>query len=277
MLLDDLKDYLGFAVAGNFANHLGEAGEADEFSVIKTEEKNAPKGMFPFYIKDHDSFLGTYPICDEIILTHGRESENLQVEAEVALICDFVYENGKIIDLVPKYFSAFNDCSIRVNNGEKLSTKKNWGTNTKGISQDIIEIDNFTEKGILNKYHITSFIKRNGIVYDYGMTSSVKSYSYFFEKLRTWMIDKLNTQVDCGPLEELTQFMTNIKDAKGILIAAGATAYTDFGKKNFLKKGDEIFVYVYNAHAHSYLDIMNDMCGMDTFLGECSKLHQYVE
>ena len=277
MLLEDLKDYLGFAVAGNFANHLGEAGEADEFSVIKTEEKNAPKGMFPFYIKDHNSFLGTYPICDEIILTHGREAENLQVEAEVALICDFVYENGKIIDLVPKYFSAFNDCSIRVNNGEKLSTKKNWGENTKGISQEIIKIDDFTEKGILNKYHITSFIKRDGIVHDYGMTSSVKSYSYFFEKLRIWMIDKLNSQDDCGPLEELTQFMTNAKDAKGILIAAGATAYTDFGKKNFLKKGDEIFVYVYNAHSHSYQDIMNDMCGMDTFLGECSKLHQYVK
>ena len=277
MLLEDLKDYLGFAVAGNFANHLGEAGEADEFSVIKTEEKNAPKGMFPFYIKDHNSFLGTYPICDEIVLTHGRENENLQVEAEVALICDFVYENGKIIDLVPKYFSAFNDCSIRVNNGEKLSTKKNWGPNTKGISQEIIKIDDFTEKGILNKYHITSFIKRDGIVHDYGMTSSVKSYSYFFEKLRIWMIDKLNSQDDCGPLEELTQFMTNAKDAKGILIAAGATAYTDFGKKNFLKKGDEIFVYVYNAHSHSYQDIMNDMCGMDTFLGECSKLHQYVK
>lgn len=277
MLLEDLKDYLGFAVAGNFANHLGEAGEADEFSVIKTEEKNAPKGMFPFYIKDHNSFLGTYPICDEIVLTHGRENENLQVEAEVALICDFVYENGKIIDLVPKYFSAFNDCSIRVNNGEKLSTKKNWGENTKGISQEIIKIDDFTEKGILNKYHITSFIKRDGIVHDYGMTSSVKSYSYFFEKLRIWMIDKLNSQDDCGPLEKLTQFMTNAKDAKGILIAAGATAYTDFGKKNFLKKGDEIFVYVYNAHSHSYQDIMNDMCGMDTFLGECSKLHQYVK
>ena len=277
MLLEDLKDYLGFAVAGNFANHLGEAGEADEFSVIKTEEKNAPKGMFPFYIKDHKSFLGTYPICDEVILTHGRENENLQVEAEVALICDFVYENGKIVDLVPKYFSAFNDCSIRVNNGEKLSTKKNWGENTKGISQDIIPIDNFTEKGILNKYHITSFIKRDGIVHDYGTTSAVKSYSYYFEKLRVWMMDKLNCQEDCGPLEELTQFMWNLENSKGILIAAGATAYTDFGKKNFLKKGDEIFVYVYNAHAHSYQDIMNDMCGVDTFLGECSKLHQFVQ
>ena len=277
MLLDDLKDYLGFAVAGNFANHLGEAGEADEFSVIKTDEKNAPKGMFPFYIKGHKSFLGTYPICDEFVLTHGREDENLQVEAEVALICDFVYENGKVVDLIPTHFSAFNDCSIRVTNGEKLSTKKNWGEKTKGISQDIIKIDDFSQKGVLSKYHITSFVKRDGIVHDYGTTSAVKSYCYFFEKLRVWMIDKLNNQEDCGPLEELTQFMTNAKDAKGILIAAGATAYTEFGKHNFLKKGDEIFVYVYNAHAHSYLDIMNDMCGMDTFLSECSKLHQYVQ
>ena len=277
-IIEDLKDYLGFAVAGNFANHLGEAGEAGEFSVIKTAEKDAPKGMFPFYIKGHNSFLGTYPICDEIILTHGRENENLQVEAEVALICDFAYENEQVIDIIPKYFAAFNDCSIRIQDGNKLSTKKNWGISTKGISQDLIPIDNFTEKGILSKYHISSFIKRDGIVCDYGTTSAVKSYSYFFEKLKYWMIDILNCQEDCGPLEELGQFLRiAAKDAKGILIAAGATAYTDFGKKNFLKKGDEIFVYVYNAHAHSFQDIMNDMCGMDTYLGQCSKLHQIVQ
>ena len=277
MLLEDLKDYLGFAVAGNFANHLGEAGEADEFAVIQTKEKDAPKGMFPFYIKGHESFLGTYPICDEVILTHGRENENLQVEAEVALICDFVYEDKKVIDIIPKYFSAFNDCSIRVNNGEKLSTKKNWGKNTKGISQEIIEIDNFTQDGILNKYHIASFIKRDGIVHDYGTTSAVKSYSYFFGQLKEWMIDKLNNQEDCGPLEEIAPFLKNAKDAKGILIAAGATAYSEFGKNNFLQKGDEIFVYIYNAHFHSFDDIYNDMCGVDTYLGQCSKLHQIVK
>ena len=130
---------------------------------------------------------------------------------------------------------------------------------------------------LLSRYHIASYIKRNGIVHDYGTTSAVKSYSYFFEQLKDWMIEKLNTQEDCGPLEELTQFLkVAAKDAKGILIAAGATAYTDFGKKNFLKKDDEIFVYVYNAHAHSFQDIMNDMCGMDTYLGQCSKLHQIV-
>ena len=277
MLLNDLKDYLGFAVAGNFANHLGEAGEADEFAQIKTNEKDAPKGMFPFYIKDNDGFLGTYPISDETILTHGRENDKLQVEAEVALICDFVYKDGKFIDIIPKYFSAFNDCSIRIQDGNKLSTKKNWGKNTKGISQEVIAIDNFTEDGILSKYHIASFIKRDGIVHDYGMTSSVKSYSYFFNQLKDWMIDKLNTQEDCGPLEELTQFTKDASNAKGILIAAGATAYAEFGKNNFLEKGDEIFVYVYNARAHSFIDIMNDMCGMDIFLGQCSKLHQVVQ
>jgi hypothetical protein len=277
VLLEDLKDYLGFGVAGNFANHLGEAGEADEFAQIKTEEKDAPKGMFPFYIKGHDSFLGTYPICDEVIQTHGRENENMQVEAEVALICDFEFKDDKIVDIIPRYFSAFNDCSLRFQDGNKLSTKKNWGANTKGISQEIIEIDNFTQEGILNRYHIASFVKRDGIVHDYGTISAVNSYSYFFEQLKDWMIEKLNTQEDCGPLEELTQFSKYAKNSKGLLIAAGATAYAEFGKTNFLQKGDEIFVYIYDAHFHSFDDMYNDMCGMDTFLSKCSKLHQILE
>lgn len=275
--IEDLKDYLGFGVAGNFANHLGEAGEADEFSVIETKEKDAPKGMFPFYIKGHDSFLGTFPICDEVIKTHDREADNLQVEAEVALICDFVYENEKVVDITPKYFTAFNDFSIRIQDGNKLSTKKNWGANTKGISQEFIKIDNFEEEGILSRYHIASFIKRDGIVHDYGTTSAVKSYSYFFGQLKDWMIEKLNTQQDCGPLEELTQFTKGAKDAKGLLIAAGATAYAEFGKNHFLQKGDEIFVYIYDGHFHSFDDMYNDMCGMDTYLSKCSKLHQIVQ
>ena len=275
MQLNDLEDYLGFAVAGNFAGHLGEAGEADEFSVIKTEEKNAPKGLFPFYIKGHDSFLGTYPISYDVIFTHNRESDKLQAEPEVALICDFVYEDKKVIDIIPRYFSAFNDCSLRFQDGSKLSTKKNWGINTKGISKDLIKIDNFSETGILSKYHLSSFIKRDGIIHNYGTISAVKSYSYFFTQLKDWMIDKFNTQEDCGPLEELSQFMKNAKDAKGILIAAGATAYSEFGKRNFLKKGDELFIYVYNARVYSHQNIINNI-DSNVKLPECSRLHQVI-
>ena len=67
------------------------------------------------------------------------------------------------------------------------------------------------------------------------------------------------------------------KMQKVFLIAGCNSIYRVWRKHNFLKKGDEIFVYVYNAHAHSLNDIMNDMCGMDTYLGKCSKLHQYVK
>ena len=275
MQVNDLEDYLGFAVAGNFAGHLGEAGEADEFSVIQTEEKNAPKGLFPFYIKGHDSFLGTYPISNNVISTHNRESDKLQAEPEVALICDFIYKDGKVIDIIPKYFSAFNDCSLRIQDGNKLSTKKNWGINTKGISEDFIEIDNFSETGILSKYHLSSFIKRDGKLHNYGTISAVKTYSYFFTQLKDWMINKFNTQEDCGPLEELGQFMKNAKDAKGMLIAAGATAYADFGKKNFLKKGDELFIYVYNARVYSHQNIINNI-DSNVKLPECSRLHQVI-
>lgn len=270
-----LKDYLAFGVAGNFANHLSEAGEGDEFSKIQTSEKDAPKGLFPFYIPNHNSFLKNFPICDESINLNNCEC--LQVEAEVALLCDFVFENGELKDLIPQYFAAFNDCSIRVQDGNKLSTKKNWGKNSKGISNEFIKIDNFTENGILNNYHICSFIKRNGIVHDYGTTSAVNSYSYFFDTLKDWMINKFNHQEDCGPLEELNPFIKELDGKKGILIAAGATAYANFGKKHYLEKDDEIFIYIYNAHIHSFQDIMNDMNGSSIHLKHCSRLHQIVE
>lgn len=272
---DKFKNYLGFGVAGNFANHLSEAGESDEFSKIKTQEKDAPKGLFPFYIPNDKGFLSHFPISDESI--NHNDCECLQVEAEVALLCDFIFENGKLIDLVPKEFAAFNDCSMRLSDGNKLSTKKNWGSNSKGISNEFIEIDSFCEDGILNNYHICSFIKRNGILHDYGTTSAVNSYSYFFDTLKTWMIDKFNTQDDCGPLEELNPFIKDLEGKDGVLIAAGATAYANFGKKHFLEKGDEIFVYVYNGHIHSFQDIMNDMNGGNLHLKHCSKLHQIVE
>ncbi len=273
--LEELKDYLGFGVAGNFANHLGEAGEADEFSVIETKEKNAPKGLFPFYIPNHNSFLREFPICTDKI--NYNNMKHLQVEAEVVLLCDFVYEDKKLIDIVPKLFAAFNDCSNRIQDGNKLSTKKNWGSFSKGISPDFIKIDNFEEDGILSKFHIASFVRRNGILRDYGRVSAVKSYSYFFKQLKDWMIDKFNNQKDIGPLEELKPFIKDMNKYKGLLIAAGATAYTDFGKHNFLEKGDEIFVYIYNAHFHSFEDIIKDMSGVNLHLSQCSKLHQIVE
>ena len=39
---------IGFGVAGNFAGHLEQAGEAADFTQVKTENAIQPKAIFPF-------------------------------------------------------------------------------------------------------------------------------------------------------------------------------------------------------------------------------------
>ena len=90
------------------------------------------------------------------------------------------------------------------------------------------------------------------------------------------MIEEGEDPKDCAIRELKEESGLDIEKSKGLLIAAGATAYAEFGKKHFLEKEDEIFIYIYNAHVHSFNDIMNDMCGMGVHLEQCSKLHQVV-
>jgi hypothetical protein len=277
MSKDHLKSFLGFGVAGNFAHHLEQAGEASDFVDVKVDEKNAPKGIFPFYLPSSDTFLGTYPLSNNSI-THPRTIDgNLQMEPEVALICGIVYQEDKIIDIIPNYFTAYNDCSIRKENAKKISEKKNWGENTKGISSQIIPIDKFEKGGCMDNYHIASFLKRNGEVYIYGEDSSVLTYNYFYTKLKNWMIDKLNHQKNNGPLEDLNNHILNANKPEGMIISIGATSYTKFGEKTFLKVDDEIFVYIYDSTKYSFEGIYNNAKEENIQnLTNCSKLHQKI-
>ena len=70
--------------------------------------------------------------------------------------------------------------------------------------------------------------------------------------------------------------MNSASNAKGILIAAGATSYSEFGRKNFLRKGDELFIYVYNSKLYSHQQIINNI-NSNTKLPFCSKLQQIVK
>ncbi|RUM67346.1 MAG: hypothetical protein DSZ05_02815, partial [Sulfurospirillum sp.] len=58
----ELKNVIGLGVAGNFAHHLEQAGELEDFKDVETSEPDAPKGIFPFYLPGSDTFLGFYPI-----------------------------------------------------------------------------------------------------------------------------------------------------------------------------------------------------------------------
>ncbi|MDO9355193.1 MAG: DUF5718 family protein, partial [Solirubrobacteraceae bacterium] len=50
--MSELRATFGFGVAGNFAGHLEQAGEAADFVGIGSAEVEAPKGIFPWFVPD---------------------------------------------------------------------------------------------------------------------------------------------------------------------------------------------------------------------------------
>ena len=242
----ELKDSIGLGVAGNFAHHLEQAGELKDFENVVTLEADAPKGIFPFYAPHSDSFLGLYPIGTDI-LTLPKYEANAQVEPEIAVLFDIVYSEDKIVsDLVAKKFTTFNDCTIRKEGAKKISEKKSWGLNSKGIGDKWINIDSFEEGGVMDNYHLCSFVRRDGVLHAYGVDAPLLGYSYFYTRLKTWLIEKMNMQEDFGPLENISEYLKACHYPSTALISIGATAYAEFGEKNYLQSGDEVYVIAYD-------------------------------
>ena len=243
---------IGFGVAGNMAGHLEQAGEDRDFVAVSVSDRKAPKGMFPFYLPhptvEHQ--LHVMPLCDSIIEIKP-DGENYQIEPEVSLLCTLEYQDGSVVSITPHSAMAHNDCSIRKEGAKKISEKKNWGANTKGVSSQRIPIDSFAKGGILDHYQLTSYLLRGEILHHYGISSSLTSYSYFYEELIGWMVDRFSHQHDVGPLENLQEHLAASGYPKQALISIGATRYTDFGASNFLQPDDVAIVVVYDRRKYS--------------------------
>ena len=260
------KKFLGLGIAGNFALHLDQAGESEEFKDVITAEEAAPKGMFPFFLPRQQNpvnqaelhakeILTTYPLgSDNIKLP--KEDVNVQAEPEVALICDLEYTVGQLSKVTPRYFGAYNDCSIRIKGAEKISDKKNWGHESKGFSNTIIPINRFRPGYKMDDYSICSFLRRDGEVHAYGEDVELTGYSYFHEKLTDWILNQINTQENFGPLEPLSEYIHACDNPKEAIISIGATRYTEYGEKTFLKAGDESIVIVYDKTKVSLADVL---------------------
>ncbi|MCF6340026.1 MAG: DUF5718 family protein [Sulfurimonas sp.] len=244
------KNFIGLGIAGNFALHLAQAGELEEFKDIITADEAAPKGMFPFYlpqpVNNAKEILNTYPLSSDTI-TLPKENVNVQAEPEVGLICKLEYINNKLSKIIPTHFGAYNDCSIRVAGANKISDKKNWGIASKGISDSLFIIDKFSSGGVMDNYSICSFLRRDREVHAYGEDVELNGYSYFYEKLQEWMTNQINTQKDFGPLEPLSEYISTCNNPKEAVISIGATRYTTYGESTFLKSNDEVIIIVYNA------------------------------
>ena len=244
----ELNEMPCFGVAGNFTGHLEQAGEAVDFANVVTKEANAPKAMFPTYIPGNSAevpeFLHTFPFeCGKIIFPANEQK--LQIEPECAIICCLEWNGENVVSVKPVAFGASNDCSIRKEGAKKISLKKNWGKASKGLSENLIAIDRFTEGGILDSYRIASFLVRDGNANVYGEDSPVKGYSYIYEKLIEWCLEKFNGQKNEGPAEDIHTYLIECGRPENAMISIGATRYTDYGEHNSLADGDEAVVVVY--------------------------------
>lgn len=254
-----MKSYICLGIAGNFANHLKQAGEANDFANVASDEEGAPKGLFPFYVPNDSGFLGRYCIDnDKLIIPRNF---NIQAEPEIAIDFDVIYEDSTnlVKSIIPKNFMAFNDVSIRNNkNAKKLSEKKNFSTASKSLGESI-KIDNFASGGICDSYSLTSFLIVNGNAYQYGNNTKLTNYSYFHQKLLDWIVKKINTQQDHSVLENLNEIFSRAKYPKNMLIAIGATSYTPLAEDRYLEENDEICVVAYNHHIYTNEEIKHKL------------------
>jgi hypothetical protein len=249
----NLKKVIGFGIAGNFAGHLEQAGEAKDFENVEVKQATQPKAIFPFYVPSEQSgFLAKYPLSNDTILI-PEQGGNIQIEPEVAIYCQLHYadDGTTVTQLEPLKFAAYNDCSIRRPNAKKISEKKNWGGSSKGVSARWIDINQFAENGVMDNYRIACFLQRDGELIDYGVDSPVRGYSYFHQDLLDWLVDQINHQQDEGPMEHIAMHLNYADYPDYALISVGATRYTEFGETHYLQKGDHSIVVVYDQTVYS--------------------------
>ncbi len=252
----NFKTAVGLGIAGNFAMHLEQAGEIEDFRDLEVADENGPKGIFPFYLPGRDGPLGAYPLSSDTIRLPEDRSLNVQAEPEVALVCDLEYEAGKVSRVVPRFFAPYNDCSIRRPGAKKISEKKNWGAASKGLGETLTPVDTFTAGGAADRWHIASFLRRDGALHRYGEDAPLVTYSYFHGKLLDWIAAQLRTQGDTGPLEPVGDYLAAAGFPQQAVISIGATRYTPYGETTFLKAGDEMIVVLYDS----------DCCDADTVM-----------
>ncbi|MDO5149796.1 MAG: DUF5718 family protein [Oscillospiraceae bacterium] len=276
----DLTNTATFGVAGNFTGHLEQAGEASDFVNVKVDDVSAPKAIFPTYIPGKSEqipeFLSVFPFDSETIL-YPEDQKKLQIEPECAVLFDAEWKGEILTALRPVAFGASNDCSIRREGAKKISLKKNWGKCSKGFSSNAIPLDSFDSSSILNDYRIASFLVREGRTYAYGEDSAVRDYSYIYDKLMTWMLDKFNNQKNEGPAEEIGKYLNAAGRPEKILVSIGATRYTEFGETNFLTYGDNSVVVLYPESSYTKEQIEKMVSENDLQYDDISVLYQTVK
>jgi hypothetical protein len=278
--LQTLRAAAGIGVAGNFAGHLEQAGEAADFANVVPTAAEAPKGIFPWFIPGREGFLGTFPVTHEVLELPDEPGVALQIEPEVCVLCDLDYDDaGVVAAMHPRLVAAWNDCSIRREGARKISHKKNWGPASKGVAARGFPVADLAADGGLATLRIAAFMRRDGVAHAYGVDSPARAYSYAGATLTDWMLDRLAHQhgSDDTPLEPVGRYLIEAGAPARVLIGIGATRYTPFGESTYLVAGDESIVVVYDEASSSPDDVARAVAaGGEHALPDASVLVQSV-
>lgn len=250
----DLRGTFGFGVAGNFAGHLEQAGEAGDFLNVAAAAER-PKGIFPWHAPGVDGFLGAFPLSsDTLVVPDPRDAPGkIQVEPEVGVMCDVVRgDDGRVRALAPRWIAAFDDCSLRRPHARKISEKKNWGAGSKGLATTAFVTSDLDPDGPLASMRLACFLRRGGETQAYGVDSALPSYTLFGDELLAWLVDQLSEQRGSAdtPLEDVGALLEG-SGAATALVGIGATRYEHHGETTFVQPDDEAIVVVYDAELHA--------------------------
>lgn len=243
--MDELRDVVGLGVAGNMTGHLEQAGEAADFVGI-TAPKEAPKGVFPWYVPGAEGALGVFPLSSDT-LRLPADGAPVQLEPEVGLLCQLVWEGDRVVAVRPTAFAAFDDCSRRVT-APRISLKKSWGPGTKGLSATLLPVERLED---LDRWRLACFLVRDGETSAYGVDSAVGGYAYFHDVLLSWLVERIGAQIAQGPLEDIGAWLRVAGRPQRAVIGIGATRYTELGERTWVRDGDVAVVVVYDGERHS--------------------------
>jgi hypothetical protein len=257
--LDDLRSTFCFGVAGNFAGHLEQAGEAVDFVNVDAAAA-MPKGIFPWYVPGSSTFLGAFPLSsDELVVPDPAVAPGrIQIEPELAVLCDIVRDAaGGITGLAPRWVAAFDDCSLRRPNARRISEKKNWGAGSKGLAHIALAATDLSPDGSLAALRLACFLRRGTETHAYGVDSAIPTYTLFGEPLLEWLADRLANQrgSDDTPLEDVGALLHACPNATTVLVGVGASRYEPYGETTFVEAGDEAIVVLYDSRAHASDDV----------------------
>lgn len=282
--LGALRGAFGLGVAGNFAGHLEQAGEAGDFVHVVPVTPEAPRAVFPWYIPGDDGdtpeFLHTFPIASDALSLPQGEAVNLQIEPEAAMIADVEYDAiGRVAALRPRLLAAFNDCSIRREGATKISQKKNWGTASKGLADRGFAVGSLDVPGPSGRLRLACMLVRDGAARPYGIDSPLREYSYYGTRLLDWIVERLRTQraSDDTPIESVPDYLDACGRPSQVIVGLGATRYTPLGESTYLEDGDESVVVVYDEDEIAPDDLVRAVAeGREGELRRASVLRQRV-